>query len=55
MSDRPVIPLRLERAVKIEAGHRCAIPTCRHPKVEMAHAKVLNASHRPQILYENSS
>ena len=37
MSDRPAIPLALERAVKIEAGHRCAIPTCRYPRVEVAH------------------
>lgn len=26
---RPAIPRPLERAVKVEAGHRCAIPTCR--------------------------
>lgn len=29
MSDRPAIPRPLERAVRVEAGHRCAIPTCR--------------------------
>lgn len=37
MKDRPAIPVALERAVKIEAGHRCAIPTCKYPRVEIAH------------------
>lgn len=37
MVERPMIPTALERAVKIEAGHRCAIPTCRYPRVEIAH------------------
>lgn len=37
MSDRPPIPAEIERAVKIEAGHRCAIPTCRFPRIELAH------------------
>lgn len=27
--DRPPIPRPLARAVRVEAGHRCAIPTCR--------------------------
>lgn len=26
---RPAIPRDVARAVKIEAGHRCAVPTCR--------------------------
>src|SRR4051812_22406734 len=26
---RPAIPAELERAVMVEAGHRCAVPTCR--------------------------
>lgn len=26
---RPAIPRALDRAVRVEAGHRCAIPTCR--------------------------
>src|SRR4051794_10951755 len=30
-------PLPLQRAVKVEAGHRCAIPTCRQTPVELAH------------------
>lgn len=37
MTQRPPIPIALERAVKVEAGHRCAIPTCRYPRVEIAH------------------
>jgi hypothetical protein len=27
----------LERLVKVEAGHRCAIPTCRQHPIEVAH------------------
>lgn len=34
---RPAIPQPLERQVKMEAGHRCAIPTCRQTPVELAH------------------
>lgn len=34
---RPDIPRPLERAVKVEAGHRCAIPTCRTIPVQIAH------------------
>ncbi|MFD9789626.1 HNH endonuclease [Streptomyces sp. NPDC059070] len=34
---RPEIPTELKRAVLVEAGHRCAIPTCRQTPVEMAH------------------
>ena len=36
-SRRPAIPADLKRKVLIEAGHRCAIPTCRHIKVELHH------------------
>jgi hypothetical protein len=31
------VPAGLKRDVLVEAGHRCAIPTCRHPTVEIAH------------------
>ena len=31
------VPILLERQVKIEAGHRCAIPTCKQYPVELAH------------------
>ncbi|GIF75748.1 hypothetical protein Asi02nite_52660 [Asanoa siamensis] len=34
---RPAVPRELERAVLVEAGHRCAIPTCRAVPVELAH------------------
>jgi HNH endonuclease len=34
---RPAIPQPLERQVKMEAGHRCAIPACRQTPVELAH------------------
>lgn len=34
---RPPIPTKVKRAVLVEAGHRCAIPTCRYPKVMIAH------------------
>ncbi len=37
MTECPRIFVAQERAVKVEAGHRCAIPTCRHPRVEIAH------------------
>lgn len=29
MGDRPAIPAELERAVMLEAGYRCAVPSCR--------------------------
>ena len=35
--DRPSIPRQLERDVLVEAGHRCAIPTCRQIPVEICH------------------
>jgi len=34
---RPPIPMQLQRQLKVEAGHRCAIPTCRQTPVELAH------------------
>jgi HNH endonuclease len=34
---RPAIPADLKRRVLMEAGHRCAIPTCRTVPVELAH------------------
>ncbi|MGV0813711.1 HNH endonuclease signature motif containing protein [Mycolicibacterium boenickei] len=36
-SNRPAVPAAIKRAVLIEAGHRCAIPTCRQTPVEIAH------------------
>lgn len=37
MTIRIPIPRQLEREVLLEAGHRCAIPTCRQTPVEIAH------------------
>jgi hypothetical protein len=34
---REPIPEALRRRVLVEAGHRCAIPTCRNPVTEIAH------------------
>jgi HNH endonuclease len=35
--NRPEIPRGLVREILVEAGHRCAIPTCRQTPVEIAH------------------
>ena len=37
MTDRPAIPAEVKRRVLVEAGHRCAIPTCRCIIVELHH------------------
>lgn len=37
MSDRNHIPVNIVRAVLVEAGHRCAISTCRATTTEIAH------------------
>src|SRR5689334_13625541 len=34
---RPPIPKAIQRAVLLEAGHACAIPTCHFPATEFAH------------------
>ena len=34
---RPPIPAELRRRVLVEAGHRCAIPTCRYIDVDVHH------------------
>jgi hypothetical protein len=34
---RPPIPREMRRAVLVEAGHRCAIPTCRQYPVDVDH------------------
>lgn len=34
---RKDVPAEIERAVLVEAGHRCGIPTCRSPTTEIAH------------------
>lgn len=35
--NRLAIPRQLEREILMEAGHRCAIPTCRQTPVEIVH------------------
>lgn len=37
MNDRNHIPVNIVRAVLVEAGHRCAISTCRATTTEIAH------------------
>lgn len=37
MPTRPPIAKEIERAILMEAGHRCAIPTCKQVPVEIAH------------------
>lgn len=37
MANRESIPIDLQRRLLVEAGHRCAIPTCRYNRVEFAH------------------
>ncbi|MDX0449116.1 HNH endonuclease [Sinorhizobium medicae] len=34
---RPSIPAEIRRKVLVEAGHRCAIPTCRYIEVDIHH------------------
>lgn len=34
---RPAIPAEIRRKVLVEAGHRCAIPTCRYIEVDIHH------------------
>ncbi|WP_425829320.1 HNH endonuclease [Streptomyces fractus] len=36
-NNRPAIPRELARSILVEAGHRCAIPTCRATTLEIAH------------------
>lgn len=37
MARKPDIPRKLKREILIEAGHRCAIPTCHCQTTEIAH------------------
>ena len=37
MDNRPAIPSALRRQVLVEAGHRCAVPTCRQIPVDVHH------------------
>ncbi|MFJ2864922.1 HNH endonuclease [Kitasatospora sp. NPDC087314] len=38
-ANRPAIPRELDRRVRVEAGHRCAIPHCRMPVLVIAHIR----------------
>jgi len=51
MASRPAIPAELRRKVLVEAGHRCAIPTCRHIHVEIHH--IIPWEHCKEHKYEN--
>lgn len=35
--ERPAIPAEIRRSVLVEAGHRCAIPTCKYPTTDLHH------------------
>jgi hypothetical protein len=48
---RPAIPAGLKRQILVEAGHRCAIPTCRSTQVEIAHIIPWSEVHEHK--YEN--
>jgi Protein of unknown function (DUF3298)/HNH endonuclease len=37
LTTRDAVPAEIRRAVLCEAGHRCAIRTCKHPAVEIHH------------------
>ncbi|BAQ60107.1 hypothetical protein GM3708_513 [Geminocystis sp. NIES-3708] len=37
MTKRPNIPAEIKRRVLVEAGHRCAIHTCKNPNVDIHH------------------
>lgn len=49
--DRPAIPAELRRRVLIEAGHRCAIPTCRYIETDLHHIEPWESCRRHE--YEN--
>lgn len=51
MTERPPIPAKLKRRILVEAGHRCAIPTCRQPVTEIAH--IIPWSKVKEHKYEN--
>jgi hypothetical protein len=43
---RDAIPAAVRRDILVEAGHRCAIPTCRQTPVEIAHIVPWAQSHK---------
>ena len=50
-NQRTAIPAELRRRVLVEAGHRCAIPTCRYIEVEVHH--IVPWTTRQEHEYEN--
>jgi hypothetical protein len=44
LADRPALPRQLRRDVLVEAGHRCAIPTCKQHPVDIAHIEPRKAN-----------
>jgi hypothetical protein len=51
LMDRTRIPAELKRRVLVEAGHRCAIHTCKHPAVDVHH--IIPWSQSQEHSYEN--
>src|SRR5438876_8050096 len=51
MDARPPIPADLRRRIYVEAGHRCAIPTCRHIDIDVHH--IVPWADCPAHEYEN--
>ncbi len=51
MSDRSSIPTEIKRKILIEAGYRCAVPTCRFPIIENAH--IVSWAESKDHSYEN--
>lgn len=51
MSNRAIIPTETKRRILIEAGYRCAVPTCRFPITENAH--IVSWAKSKDHTYEN--
>ncbi len=51
MNKRPKIPAETKRRILIEAGYRCAVPTCRFPIAENAH--IVSWANSKDHSYEN--
>ena len=51
IENRPPIPADIKRRVLVEAGHRCAIPTCRYINTEIHHIIPWETCHKHE--YEN--
>jgi hypothetical protein len=51
LTERAAIPQDLKRRILVEAGHRCAIPTCRMSNPEIAH--IIPYCEDQEYKYEN--